>query len=137
MPKMMFPRAFALACACSAVLAAGCGGVVSPSQNQKQQFSGTVAPLGQSVNTFSVTKSGEYSVTLDAMNPALNVFLTVFFGQDLGGSCSPITSSLFYAGSIGQEVLTGAITPGSYCVGVLDTGALTTSISYTVTVAHP
>lgn len=133
---MISGRTLLVACAC-AILLPACGGVTSPSQNQKQQIMGTVNPLGESINTFNVSKSGEYSVTLDAMDPALNVFLTVIFGRTSGSSCSAVSSNLFSAGSIGREVLAGAITPGSYCIAVLDTGALATSVNYTMTVAHP
>ena len=52
---LRFPMALTLA----AVLAAGCGGIVDPSQNKTDTFTGTIAPGGQGpAHGFAASKTG-------------------------------------------------------------------------------
>lgn len=131
---------FGLAAAAVAanLVAAGCGGIVDPSQNQTETFSGTVNVAGISpVHTFNVSKSGEYFITITKLDPPLtpaNATVQVVFGQAAGGSCNPIQTNAF--ARLGQA-LSGSIFAGSYCVVIVDVGFLTTTESYTLQVQHP
>jgi hypothetical protein len=126
---------FVVALACAVALAA-CGGVVSPSQNQTEHYTGTVDPGGVGpLHVFSTTKSGEYTVTVNSMTPSLNVYLSVILGYNTTGGCAPVAENDFV--QVGPEALAGPIQPGSYCVVVQDLGRLSQSITYTMTVAHP
>src|SRR5437867_13275185 len=71
-----------------ALIAAGCGGVVSPSQNKVDEFPGTLAPGGQAVHQFVSSAGGEYSILVTSLTPVSNVFFGTGFGQVLAdGSC--------------------------------------------------
>jgi hypothetical protein len=135
---MTLTRSIRLAAACivAAVLAAACGSVVSPDKNKNDVFSDTLDPGGSKVQNYSISKSGEYSITLDSLTPSVNVFLTVVFGQSNGASCIPFSANSF--STAGKQVLAGAIYPGSYCVAVIDaTGTLPQSVTFSVTFSHP
>ena len=43
---------------------AGCGGIVDPSSNQVETFTGQIAVGGRSVQGFSASKTGEISVKI-------------------------------------------------------------------------
>jgi hypothetical protein len=131
---------FALALA-AAVTAAACGGVSSPSQNQIQNFSGTVAPgignLGSQVHSFNVSKSGEIIVTVTSISPSLpsSTFVGVIFGQPSGSACGVIQLNQFAL--VGASAVSGPIQPGNYCVQMVDVGTFTTTETYNLKVSHP
>jgi hypothetical protein len=130
---------FAAAILC-ALIAVSCGGIVDPSQNQTDQFAGTVTVLGLDAKQFSASKSGEYFITLLSMTPPLPssnasvaVALTLFTTQ--GCSLSPIQINQF--ARVGAQALSGSITAGNYCVVIQDIGFMTTTSNYTIQVQHP
>ena len=126
------------AAAFAALLTAGCnGGVVDPSQNQSQTLTGTVQPGGIDVQTFSVSKSGEFFVTVSQVTPTLQsgATFTIVFGQPTSGVCAPVQTTPY--GRVGNNLLSGAIQPGSYCIAVVDQGFFTQAETYTMTVQHP
>ncbi len=135
---MMISRTLAVACALSAlVAAAACGGVVSPSKNRTETLTGAVMTGGVDAQPFSTSKTGEYSITLTSLDPPVSAFVTVFFGQVIGGQCSPLNVSL---ARIGREALVGQIFPGNYCAGISDDGKVIPSgvtLTYTLSVSHP
>ena len=125
----------AAAVLCAAALATiSCGGVVDPSKNITETFSGTLDPAGAAAFPFSTSQSGEYSVKITALAPNTNVFLIVTYGLLQSGQCAPIAQN--YAG-LNVTALSGAITPGTWCVAVQDSGVLSASETFTVSVAHP
>src|SRR5438128_1037526 len=83
----------------AALVAAGlftisCGGIVDPSKNQMESFSGTVTPQGFDPHTFRVDKTGEISIKLTALAPLNNVPLGVIWAQaDSSGGCVSVIQS--------------------------------------------
>lgn len=130
-------NSFALAMVVAAcVSVAGCGGIVDPSQNVSQPFTGTIA-RGDLPKTypFSVSKTGEVSVKITALSPTSSQPLGVAILQD---SCS----GNLYLGpnnfaQLNVTALSGQIFNRSYCLLVFETQQLATTQSFTVTVSHP
>ncbi|HWF84010.1 MAG TPA: hypothetical protein VG222_04160, partial [Vicinamibacterales bacterium] len=85
--------------------------------------------------TFSTSNSGEYSIKITALAPNTNVFLTTTYGQAQSGACAPIAQNPYSA--LNTTSLSGAITPGSWCVAIQDAGVLTANETFTMTVSHP
>ncbi len=121
-----------------AASAAACGGVVDPSQNVTENFSGTLNPgVGDSkIFNFTVSKSGEYSIEVTSANPATtNNILGVGFGVVVSGTCSPY--SLNPIATIGRTGSAGAIQPGTWCAIIYDPGILTQATTFQAWVKHP
>ena len=136
--NMRFRLAAAVLCA-AALATISCGGVVDPSKNVTETFSGTLEPTPSPNSiqafTFSTSKSGEYAIKITALAPNTNVFLVITYGLVQSGSCAPIQQTPFAA--LNTTALSGAITPGTYCVAIQDPGVLTANETFTFTVAHP
>lgn len=113
-----------------------CGGIVDPSKNQMESFSGTVNPQGFDPHTFSVNKTGEISIKLTALAPLNNVPLGVIWAQaDSNGACVSVIQSA--VANLNLPAISGQIFSGNYCVLVYDLGILTAPETYTVLVSHP
>src|ERR1035437_6070017 len=99
-----------------AVSLAACGGVTDPSQNTQTPFSGTLN-LGQTNSWgFSVSKSGELSITVTTMTPVVptSTYFGVGFGNTVSGSCQPLQLNQFAI--VGTAAISGyPVTPGAYC----------------------
>jgi hypothetical protein len=138
---LRFPAAILFA----AVLAAGCGGIVDPSQNQTETFSGTIAPGGQSLpgpHGFSASKTGEISVKVTQLTPSSsNTFVGVIWtGRASNGTCTGQLGAVFGQNSFAQvnlPAISTQILSGAYCLLLYDVGSFNTTVSYTVTVSHP
>src|SRR5712691_1309191 len=104
--RARFAAAFALALAGALTIA--CGGIVSPSQNTVETFSGTIPP--GDAHPFSASKTGEIQVKLTALAPVSSTFV----------------------GMISAQVISGR-----YCLVVYDYIGFTAPETYTVTVSHP
>jgi hypothetical protein len=131
---------FAGALIVAALLTVSCGGVVDPSQNRVETFSGMLEPFPSAnssvLYTFTTSKSGEFSVKITALAPNTNVFLDTLYGQSVAaGSCTPLQDNQFSV--LNQTSLGGAITPGTWCVAIRDIGRLTANETFTLTVSHP
>ena len=126
----------ALALTAAAFLTISCGGIVDPSKNQMQEFSGTVTPQGFTSHSFSVNKTGEISVKITALAPLNNVPLGILWAQaDSTGACVAVIQS--GVGNLGVPAISGQIFSGNYCVLVYDLGILTEAETYTIVVSHP
>jgi hypothetical protein len=124
------------ALAAAALFTTSCGGIVDPSKNQMQEFSGTVTPQGFTPHPFSVNKTGEISIKITALAPLNNVPLGIIWAQAAGdGSCVSVIQSGI--GNLGVPAITGQIFSGNYCVLVYDLGILTAPETYTIVVSHP
>jgi hypothetical protein len=118
-----------------AVLAAGCDGVIDPSENQVVERSGTIQPLGTEIHTFSVSKSGEFEIRITALSNA-DALLLMAYGPDAGG-CTGVTLGSAYR-QLNQSGFGGLIQPGQYCVYLQDDrGTLRGPTTYTLRISHP
>ena len=71
-----------------------CGGIVDPSKNQMESFSGEVAPQGFSSHPFKTDRTGEISIKLTALAPLNNVPLGIIWAQaDSNGNCVSVIQS--------------------------------------------
>lgn len=125
---------------CLAAMLASCGGISSPSQNQTQNFSGTV-PAGSSgpIHSFSVGKVGEFFVTITALAPDQNIFLGAVFGQPVNGGQGCASFQTNYQAHLNAQALGGQIEKGTWCVQLVDIGFVspTTPTTYTLRVSYP
>jgi hypothetical protein len=132
--------------ACAAVLlcvvSLACGGVVDPSKNVTDTFSGTIPVQGTTNpgHAFSTNKTGEYTIKVTALAPSSGSFFGTVLAQGLAdGSCVgnlPIIQQNSFS-TLNTPALGGAIIPGRYCVFLFDIGVFTAPQTYTVTVSHP
>src|SRR5262245_12190245 len=123
---------------CLAAMVSTCGGVSSPSQNQVQTPSGTVSSGGAGpVHTFTVSKVGEFFVTITALAPDQNIFLGVIYGQPVTGGCGQFQVNP--QAHLNAQALGGQIEKGTYCVQVVDVGFVspTTPTTYTLRLSYP
>src|SRR5205809_4478479 len=134
----------AVALAAAGVLSISCGGIVDPSKNQVETFSGTINPGtgAATYHPFSSSKTGEISVKLTALAPASSVFLGVVWAQDpSNGSCTGNLNFLQQNNfaQLNLPAISGQIISGKYCIAVYESAAspLSASENYTVTVSHP
>ena len=117
---------------------AACGGVVDPSNNQNESFSGTIQFQGAGpLHTFNVSKSGEISVVVNSLTPtvASGTLFEVVYGQVVSGQCATININQFAVA--GATIVSGAIVPGQYCIQLVDEGFFKQNENYTMTVSHP
>jgi hypothetical protein len=98
-----------------------------------ETFTGTVLPLGTSVNTFLVQRVGTIQVSLDAVTPPASVGIGV--GTPSGANCLLIDNLTVVAGPNAQMTGTATVI-GNFCVSVFDTGNLVEAVNYTVSVLH-
>jgi hypothetical protein len=114
-----------------------CGGVTDPSQNQTTTFNGTVQVGGSDSKTFTVSKSGEISAVVTSFNPVLpsGTLFGVAWGQVFSGQCSLISLNQFAV--TGATAVSSAITPGTYCISIVDEGFFKVNEDYVLSVSHP
>src|SRR4051812_21134126 len=112
---MSFQRFAAALCLAAGVSA--CGGIVDPSNNTVDTFSGTVQPASAGVNppvhTYSVAKTGELFVSITEVNQN-NVVIGIASGQQTASGCTAL-----YVNNTairGQQALGGQIEKGTYCL---------------------
>jgi len=139
----MYSRFLGAFVAAAALAASACGGIVDPSQNQVETFSGTIAPGGQGQPAgFSASKTGEISVKVTQLTPSSsNTFVGVLWtGRNSSGTCAGSLGAVFGQnnfGQVGLPAISTQILSGGYCLVLYDVGSFTTTESYTVTVSHP
>ncbi len=117
---------------------AACGGVTDPSKNKNETFTGTIQPGGGgATHTFNVSNSGEISAVVTDLTPtvASGTLFEVLFGQLVSNQCSILSANQFAV--VGGTALSGPITPGSYCIQIVDEGYFRVAENYTLTVSHP
>lgn len=138
-PMIRFGPAATLAAA--ALLATACNGIVDPSKNVLETFTGTIPVQGTATaHAFSTNNTGEYTIKVVSLAPSTNVFVGVIWAQALvDGTCGGNLPILSQNGFVTNNTvaLTGAIYPGAYCVFLYDVGTFTVPETYTVTVSHP
>ena len=118
-----------------AVLAGGCDGVIDPSQNQVDDFPGTIEPLGTVRHDFNVSKSGEFEIKITALSNA-DAILLMAYGPETGG-CNGVTLGTAYR-QLNQIGFGGLIQPGRYCAYLQDdVGTLRGPTTYNLRISHP
>jgi len=102
-----------------------------------EEFSGSLAPLGLSTQTWVVSAAGPVDITLTSVAPLATLALGVEVGTWNGTSCSVITKN--DNARAGVIALTGVAAAGNYCVTVYDSGNIApdATVTYTVQVLHP
>jgi hypothetical protein len=118
---------------------AACSSVATPSSETTEVFTGTLDPLGQAFQTFSVSKTGELQVTLQSLAPRPVVgFIALAVGAPASGVCSPLAGYVVQQAAIGQQYAFPQISKGNYCLLEADAaGILTAQTTFTVRVLHP
>jgi len=132
-------RVFVLPWLVIALFAAGCGDgktSTTPSNTStpgSENWSGVVAPGGQSSRSFTVNSSGTIAVTLTAAGATLG--LGVGLPRVTGGGCRLGVSVNTAAGSSPQ--ISTAADAGQYCVQVYDLGTLRDPVEFAMKIDHP
>lgn|SRR5262249_4389344 len=126
----------------SVLFASACGGIVDPSSNQVETFTGQIAVGGRAVHGFSASRTGEISVKITALSPASSSTFVgiVWTGRAADGTCNGQLGALYGQNNLSQlnvPAISAQILQGGYCITLFDVGTFTTTTSYTVTVSHP
>jgi hypothetical protein len=137
---MSFRASAAAAIAVAALTTISCGGIVDPSKNTVEPFTGTLAVGGRDVHAFSASKTGEISVKVTALSPVSNTFIGLLWAQaasdgNCGGNIGVLQQNNF--AQLNIPAISGSILSGKYCLFVYDVGAFSVPETYTVTVSHP
>src|SRR5215831_12648508 len=98
----------------------------SSTSSTTDTFSGSLAPSGSLVFTFSVATAANVAITLASVSPAASGPLGLGVGPSSNGSCT-IANSTSGAIVSASAQLTTTENPGNYCVTVSDAGTLTTT----------
>ena len=126
----------ALVLALAGAVSISCGGIVDPSQNTVEPFSGTVVPGGVSLVKFSSPKTGEIQVKMLTITPAAVQALALTWVGSGDGSCNGQLWQQAIATSNATAIST-QIQSGSYCLIVSEYLPLTVTANYSLTVSHP
>jgi hypothetical protein len=133
---MPFRLSAACALALAGLLTISCGGIVDPSQNQVEPFTGVVQPGGISARAFSASKTGEITIKMLTITPASVPYLAVAWVQGDGTNCNGnVLQSQIAAAN--TTVISDRIVSGQYCVVVADVIGLPQAANYSLTVSHP
>jgi len=124
-------------CALAVVLPA-CSGVIDPSKNQVEQFSGIVPVGGTLTKNFSWSNNGEVETTMTSVTPTpTNGPLNMYVGLvDSGGNCNALSGYVAQA-IVNRTAQWGVLNKGNYCLGVYDPGVLTVAANVTGNFSHP
>jgi hypothetical protein len=126
----------ALVLAFAGAVSISCGGIVDPSQNQVQTFSGTVAPGGTSQPMKFSSQTGEIQVKMLTITPAAVPALGMQWVGSGDGSCNGQLWQATVATSNTTAIST-QIQSGSYCLIVYDYIGQTVTANFSLTVSHP
>jgi len=135
---MRFRVSAAFVLGVAGAISISCGGIVDPSKNTVESFSGAVQPAGARAHWFSASKSGEIQVKLGALTPASTPYIGVQWVQ--GASDQTCNGGLLLNNQFAtanSTVVSGQIQSGAYCVILYDSIGLAQAASYTLTVSHP
>jgi hypothetical protein len=115
-----------------------CGGIVDPSKNPVEPFSGTVQPGGFSTHKFSASKTGEIAIKVLTLSPVSSAFIGVQWVQaSSDGNCNGglLQDNRFATANL--TAVSGQIISGNYCVVMYDPIGYTQPENYSITVSHP
>jgi hypothetical protein len=134
---MRFRLSAAFMLALAGAFTISCGGIVDPSQNTVETFSGTVQPGSARAHAFSSSKTGEIQIKMVTLTPASVPYLGVQWVQGDGTNCNGGIMQANAAVPANSTAISGQIISGSYCVIVYDSIGLSQPANYSVTVSHP
>jgi hypothetical protein len=127
------------------LLTAACGNDNTPTtptttQPSTEMFSGTLPVQGSSFYSFTVSATGQVSITLASLvptapGPAVNTVMGVGIGMPAETDCSVTNSVTTAPGLVAQ--LVSSVSAGTYCARIYDLGGLTTPVNFTVRIVHP
>jgi hypothetical protein len=126
----------ALVLALAGAVSISCGGIVDPSQNTVETFSGTVPAGGGSIQHFSASKTGEITIKVTALTPAAVPAILIQWVGAGDGSCN---GNLFQQaiGTANATAISNQIVSGNYCVFLSDYVGQSVTANYTIAVSHP
>jgi len=124
--------------ACAGAFSISCGGIVDPSQNTVDSFSGTVQPGSARAHAFSSSKTGEIQVKVLTLTPASQPVIGVQWVQGAGdGTCNGGLLQVNQFATANSTAISGQITSGNYCIIMYDSVGLAQPENYSITVSHP
>jgi hypothetical protein len=131
-----FSAAFLLALA--GAVSISCGGIVDPSKNTIESFSGTVQPGGAFAHKFSASKTGEIAIKVLTLSPVSSAFIGVQWVQGSSdGNCNGGLLQTNQFATANLTAVSGQIISGAYCVVMFDPVGYTQPENYSITVSHP
>ena len=138
-PFMLLRRLSGLGAAIAlAVLVSACGGLIDPSKNTVETFSGTLTPGNAANHNYTLNKNGEVTVTMTSVvPPPANGALAVAIGTPSGNFCALLGNFYISTGVVNRPVDFGFLQKGQYCVQVFDPGVLNVAVSYSGSFSHP
>ena len=101
-----------------------------------ETFTGSLAPNATNSHLFVVHAVGGLAVTLTSVNPLAKLTIGVGTPSTTTGLCITTSTIATDPGSTPQLTGTATIKDTPFCVAVSDTGNITDTTSYTVTVLH-
>jgi hypothetical protein len=135
---MSFRLCAAFLLAFAGALGFGCGGIVDPSQNTVESFSGTVQPGQARAHWFSSPKTGEIQVKVLTLTPASQPVIGVQWVQGANDqTCNGGLLQVNQFATANSTAISGQIVSGAYCIIMYDSVGLTQPETYSITVSHP
>ena len=99
-------------------------------------FVSQLMPLGVTSRSFKVAKAGEVKVLFTSLLPESSGVVSVALGTFDGTACTPTNAVAVAAGST-TPIITTTLAAGDYCVRIADTGVLTRTNDFSITVTIP
>src|SRR3954464_6460869 len=124
----------ALVLAVAGALTVRCGGIVDPSQNTIESFSGTVQPASARAHWFTTSKTGELAIKVVTLTPASSPVIGVQWVQGASDkSCNGALLQVNQFATANSTAVSGQILSGDYCVIMYDSVGLTQPSNYSIT----
>ena len=135
---MRFRLSAAFVLALAGAISISCGGIVDPSKNTVETFSGTVQVGGAVAHKFSASKTGELQIKVLTLSPVSSAIIGVLWVQGSSdGNCSGNLLQNNQFATANLTAISGQIISGNYCVVMYDVGVFTQPENYSITVSHP
>jgi len=126
----------------AAVISVGCDNDVEnastptePAPTVTENFTGNITVNGAATHTFIISAAGTATATLTEITPVNTVPVGFSIGTWNGISCQAV---IVKDDAVQGNALIGNVTgSGTLCARIYDTGKLTETIGYTITIVHP